>query len=224
MTFIQQQDQFTAYNSEKMVEVKKKTTEKIIEDLKRGRNREANYKLLFDRYHDQVFRFFRRKGMGREDCRDLTQDVFVSVYRGLKELRDHNRFRSWLFTIAKNTFNNEIERRQAKKREGHVLSLEEKLGRKTEREVLTRKATDAKSSPMEALLEKERQAKVARAIQELPPQMRRCVQLRVNKGLSIAEIAGVMRISANTVKAHLHQARSALKEDLAELFNNESDF
>ena len=208
-----------------MVELKKKTTERILEDLKRGRHLEANYKLLFDRYHDQVYRFFRRKGMGREDCRDLTQDVFVSVYRGLEELRDYAKFHSWLFTIAKNTFSNEIERRQAKKREGRLLSLEEKPGRKNEHEVLIRKATDAKSSPIQALLEKERRAKLARAIQDLPPQMRRCVQLRINKGLSIAEIAGVMRISANTVKAHLHQARSALKEDLAELFsNNETEF
>ena len=207
-----------------MVELKKKTTEKILEDLKRGRHREANYKLLFDRYHDQVYRFFRRKGMGQEDCRDLTQDVFVSVYRGLEELRDYAKFHSWLVTIAKNTFSNEIERRQAKKREGRLLSLEEKPGRNNEHE-LTLKATDAKSSPIQALLEKERRAKVDRAIQDLPPQMRRCVQLRINKGLSIAEIAGVMRISANTVKAHLHQARSALKEDLAELFsNNETEF
>ena len=203
-----------------MVELKKKTTEKIIEDLKRGRHREANYKLLFDRYHDQVYRFFRRKGLAREDCRDLTQDVFVSVYRGLEELRDLAKFHSWLFKIARNTFNNEIERRQAKKREGHVLPLEEKPGRKNEHQVLTRKASDLKSSPMEALLEKERLAKLASAIEDLPPQMKRCVQLRISKGLSIAEIAGVMRISANTVKAHLHQARSALKEDLAELFNN----
>lgn len=208
-----------------MVELKKKTTEKILEDLKRGRHREANYKLLFDRYHDQVYRFFRRKGMGREDCRDLTQDVFVLVYRGLEELRDYAKFHSWLFTIAKNTFSNEIERRQAKKREGRLLSLEEKSGRNNEHEVVTRKASDAKSSPIQALLEKERRAKVARAIQDLPPQMRRCVQLRINRGLSIAEIAGVMRISANTVKAHLHQARSALKEDLAELFSsNETEF
>ena len=203
-----------------MVALKNKSTEEIIEDLKRGEYREANYKLLFDRYHDQIYRFFRRKGLGREDCRDLTQDVFVSVHRGLTELRDHAKFHSWLFRIAKNIFTNEIERRQAKKREGRVLSLEEKPGTSKKRDVLTMKGADPKTSPMEALLEKERRAKVASAIENLPPQMKRCVQLRINKGLSIAEIAEVMRISANTVKAHLHQARTVLKEDVGELFNH----
>jgi RNA polymerase sigma-70 factor (ECF subfamily) len=203
-----------------MVELKKKTTEEIIEELKQGQNPESNYKLLFDRYHDQVYRFFQRKGMPREDCRDLTQDVFVSVHRGLPGLRDHTQFHTWLFKIARNIFGNELERRQAKKREGTVLSLEDKQSRSNERRALERKATDRKASPMEALLEKERREKLVNAIQGLPPQMRRCVQLRVIKGLPIAEIAAVMRISVNTVKAHLHQARKTLKEDLGEHFSD----
>jgi len=203
-----------------MVELKNKTTEEILEELKRGRNREANYKLLFERYHDQVYRFFQRKGMAREDCRDLTQDVFVSVYRGLQGLRDQTQFHSWLFKIARNIFSNELERRQAKKRDGRVLSLEERQNQPEERQTLTGKAADLKASPMEELLEKERREKLTKAIEGLPSQMRRCVQLRVNKGLTIVEIATVMRISANTVKAHLHQARKALREDLGQHFTD----
>ena len=203
-----------------MVELKNRTTEEIIEELKRGRNREANYKLLFERYHDQVYRFFRRKGMAREDCRDLTQDVFISVHKGLKGLRDEAQFHSWLFRIARNIFNNELERRQAKKREGRMLSLEGKENQSDERLVLAGKANDLKTSPFEGLLEKERQEKLTGAIKNLPPQMQRCVQLRVNKGLSLAEIAAVMGISANTVKAHLHQARKALREELGQHFTD----
>ena len=203
-----------------MVELKNKTTEEIIEELKRGRNREANYKLLFERYHDQVYRFFQRKGMAREDCRDLTQDVFVSVHRGLKGLRDQTQFHSWLFKIARNIFSNELERRNAKKRDGRVLSLEEKQSQLDDPLGLTRREADLKTSPMEGLLEKEKREKLTAAIRGLPPQMQRCVQLRVNKGLSIAEIAAVMRISANTVKAHLHQARKALREELGQHFSD----
>jgi RNA polymerase sigma-70 factor (ECF subfamily) len=203
-----------------MVELKKKTTEEILQELKRGRNREANYKLLFERYHDQVYRFFQRKGMGREDCRDLTQDVFVSVHKGLQALRDQAQFQTWLFKIARNIFSNELERRQAAKRAGRMLSLEEKPGKPDDQPGLARKANDLKAGPMEELLEKERREKLNQAIQVLPPQMRRCVQLRLIKMLSDAEIAVVMHISVNTVKAHLHQARKALKEDLDQQFTD----
>jgi len=203
-----------------MVELKKKTTEQIIEELRQGLNREANYKLLFERYHDQVYRFFQRKGMAREDCRDLTQDVFVSVHRGLKGLRDHTQFHTWLFRIARNIFTNELERSGAKKRTGRVFSLEERGGKTDEGPGIARKVTDPRTGPMEALLEKERNEKVTEAVKRLPPQMQRCVQLRIVKGLSMAEIAAVMRISINTVKAHLHQARKVLKEELGQHFND----
>ena len=76
---------------------------------------------------------------------------------------------------------------------------------------------------MEALLEKERRDKLDEAIQSLPPQMRRCVQLRVIKMLSLAEIAAVMHISINTVKAHLHQAKKALKEELDQHFTDSEE-
>jgi RNA polymerase sigma-70 factor (ECF subfamily) len=203
-----------------MVELKKKTTEQIIEELRRGVHREANYKLLFERYHDQVYRFFQRNGMAREDCRDLTQDVFVSVHNSLKTLRDETQFQTWLFTIARNIFRNELERRQAKKRTGAILSLEERQGKTGEGPLLARKATDPRNGPMEALLEKERREKLTEAMKRLPPRMQRCVQLRTQKGLAMAEIAAVMRISVNTVKAHLHQARKVLKEELGEHLND----
>ena len=203
-----------------MVELKKKTTEKILEELGQGLNREANYKLLFERYHDQVYRFFQRNGMAREDCRDLTQDVFVAMHRGFKTLRDQKQFHTWLFRIARNIFRNELERRQAKKRTGRVLSLEERSGKTDDSSGIAGKAIDPRTSPMEALLEKERNEKLAEAVKSLPPQMQRCVRLRVQKGLSMAEIAAVMRISINTVKAHLHQARKVLKEELGQHFND----
>ena len=203
-----------------MVELKKKTTEQIIEELEQGLHREANYKLLFERYHDQVYRFFQRKGMAREDCRDLTQDVFVSVHKSLNTLRDHSQFHTWLFRIARNIFANELERSRAKKRTGRVLSLEERRSKTDEEPGVARKAADPGTSPMEALLEKERREKLTAAVTGLPPQMQRCVQLRILKGLSMAEIADIMRISINTVKAHLHQARKVLKEELGPHFSD----
>lgn len=203
-----------------MVRLRNKPTKEIVEELKRGLNRESNYRLLFERHYDQVYRFFQRKGVSSEDCRDLTQETFVSVHRGLKSLRNPSQFQYWLFRIAKNIFSNEMDRRRAQKREGREISLETTQRHSDEESEATQRAIDPQISPMEKLLEKERREKLNEAIETLPPQMRRCVRLRVSKLLSVAEIAAVMGISINTVKAHLHQARNILRERLGQYFND----
>lgn len=195
-------------------------TETIIRQLQRGQEWEENFRLLFERYYDQVYRFFRRKGLPSEDCRDLTQETFFSVYKGVGELRDAAQFESWLYRIAKNVYFNEMERRGAKKRTALQVSLEEQWAQPSERDPEIAWAGGGGGDPMEIVLEKERLKKLREAMQELPPQMQRAVYLRVVKELSVQEIAAVLNVSVNTVKSHLHQARRALKEKLSSVFGD----
>jgi RNA polymerase sigma factor (sigma-70 family) len=76
------------------------------------------------------------------------------------------------------------------------------------------------TDPEQAMLEKEKCEKLRQALHELPGQMRRCVQLRV-EDCPTQDIAAVLRISINTVKAHLHQAKRILREKLAPYFSDE---
>jgi len=56
------------------------------------------------------------------------------------------------------------------------------------------------------------------ALAQLPPQMRRCVELRFGQELKYREIAAVMKISVDTVKSHLFQAREHLRQIVGEHF------
>jgi len=193
--------------------VNEKTTEEIVRELREGQHREVNYRLLFDRYYDQLYRFLLRKGANPEDCLDLIQDVFVSVFKGLDKLRDETQFQSWLFRIAHNNYQNYIEYKQARKRSAREVSLDEQAkgsGR--------RSGPHDDDSPIDELLERERRQKLSEALQHLPPQMKRCVELRVIGCLSNPEIALALGISVNTVKAHLHQAKALLRNKLSEHF------
>ena len=152
--------------------------------------------------------------MSPDECRDLTQLAFISVYKGLKDLRQESQFENWMYRIALNEFRNEIEHRHAKKRDVAYVALEEEGGVASP----ARQVIDPRANPMTALLEKEKLEKLRSALEELPEQMRRCAQLRVGKDLSYQEIAVIMGISINTVKAHLHQAQKALKEKLRHYF------
>jgi DNA-directed RNA polymerase specialized sigma24 family protein len=59
------------------------TTEELIREIKQGLNVEGNFRQLFERYYAQTYRFFHRRGFSPEDCRELAQDTFLSVYKGL---------------------------------------------------------------------------------------------------------------------------------------------
>ncbi len=189
----------------------------LIREIKQGLNVEANFQWLFERHHAQILRFFRRKGFDREDCRDLTQETFVSVYKGLKELRQEEQFESWLFAIAHNVWCSSIESRTAQKRSVMLLSLEGE-GESGDRPSIAARVADRSADPLTVALEKEKLEKLREALQHLPKQMRRCAQLRVVHDLSYSEIAGLMNISVNTVKAHLHQAQQALRAQLSSYF------
>jgi RNA polymerase sigma-70 factor (ECF subfamily) len=159
--------------------------------------------------------------MDAEDARDLAQDVFLHVYKGLAGLRQDAQFQSWLYTISANVYKNELERLGAKKRAAVHVPLEPSEN-DSPRDRGTRPPTlgavDPRPWPMEALLEKEKLDRLRRALTELPEQMQRCVRLRVAEDKPYQEIADALGISINTVKAHLRQARIALKEKLTPYF------
>ena len=188
----------------------------LIREIKQGRNVEGNFHRLFDRHHAQILRFFRRKGFDKEDCRDLTQETFVSVYKGLRDLRQEEQFESWLFAIAHNVWCDTIESRRAQKRSAHVVSLDAQP--ETDGPPLATRIVDENDDPLVVVLKKERVEKLREALQHLPQQMRRCAQLRVVHDLSYAEIATLMDLSVNTVKAHLHQTQKALRSQLSSYF------
>ena len=189
----------------------------VIHQIKQGLNVEANFHWLFDRHHAQLRRFFRRKGFDPEACADLTQDVFVSVYKGLKDLRQEEQFESWLFAIAHNVWCSQIESQTAQKRSATVLSLDVEGGSDDHLPMAARLA-DPNADPLIVALEKEKLEKLHEALVHLPKQMRQCAQLRVVHEMSYAEIADLMGISVNTVKAHLHQAQKALRAQLSSYF------
>jgi RNA polymerase sigma-70 factor, ECF subfamily len=188
----------------------------VIRDFQSQSSHDANFKLLFERYFAQVFRFFQRKGLAPEDCRDLTQEVFLSVYRSLGDLRDARQFPVWLFTIARNAFVNELERKHAGKRRATQVWPQK---RTEEPEPADMDAyPSASASALDHVLDAEKRSRLVDALRLLPLQTRRCVQLRIGEENSYEQISAILGISVNTVKAHLHKARRELKDKLAPYF------
>src|SRR5262249_26387508 len=113
---------------------------------------------------------------------------------------------------ARNLRANEIRSLKAGKRDGFAVPLQEESDPETGE--CSRKApalVAAGSSPEEETLHKEQVAVLHAATAALPPQMRRCVQLRIEQGRPYREIAEILGISVDAVKAHLGQAKVRLR-------------
>lgn len=178
-----------------------------IEKLRRGVDKEQSFRIIFDRYYKPVQRFFAKRVFSSEDRLDLTQETFLRVYKGMGGFRGDAQLGTWLFRIAHNTYLIWLQRSD---RLGIFDNAESS-------EDLAVGEASVDPTPLDRAMSDERRSQVRAAVEELPEQMRRCTQLRLEQDLSYREIAATMRLSIQTVKVHLFQARKKLKGSLADI-------
>jgi RNA polymerase sigma-70 factor (ECF subfamily) len=180
----------------------------IVRDLQQDVNVEENFKELFDRYYREVVGFFLKRSFDFEESRDLAQETFCKVFKNINELIRPESFNAWIFSIAKNTYINEVRDRQALKRytERGQVSIDQ---------VPIEELADVNPgnpSIVDSLVSEERLLEVERRLEQLPPQARRCITLYFDQGLKYREIGDILQISIGTVKSHIHQARMFLRQ------------
>lgn len=171
---------------------------------------------LYQRYFRPVVAFFVRRGVPREESRDLAQETFLRVYKNMEGFRNESSVETWLFQIAGNIFKNALRSQGTQKRDAEEVPLETSAG-----DLVVGPWADADEGPLGAMLAEERARLLREALEGLPPQMKQAVLLRVNGDLKYREIADLMRVSIETVKAHLYQARQQLRDKLADYFTDD---
>jgi RNA polymerase sigma-70 factor (ECF subfamily) len=177
----------------------------------KGEEREEKFQRIFRRHYRSVTCFFAHRGFDTEECRDLTQETFFRVFRGMEGFRGEAGIKTWLYTIAANIYRNEIRDRQAEKRCADEVSLDEAFehGRPVFESCAVR-APAVSQDPLRGVLTDERARLLREAVDDLPPRMRHCVLLRLDRGLKYREIAVLLQVTEDTVKAQLFQARQRL--------------
>jgi RNA polymerase sigma-70 factor (ECF subfamily) len=164
---------------------------------------------LFRRYHRPVVAFFMKRGFSSEDSRDLAQETFLRVYSKWDSFRGESSVETWLFQIASNLYKNTLRGQQTQKRDAQELSLDAVVELET-----------GERDPLRVVLTEEETRLLRDAMETLPPQMQQAVLLRVGQDLKYREIAELMHVSIETVKAHLYQARQHLRDRLADYFTD----
>ncbi len=155
-------------------------------------DREA-FSRLVARYQRSVVTFAYRYLGNREEAEDAAQDAFVRVYFSLPRLRDPEKLASYLFATALN-----VCRRRARRLPEPVAG-----------------GTETAESPEEHTLRQVEQERVAQAIAALPEEYRVTVSLRVDEGLSFAEMSEIIGASEGALRVRYHRAKEMLRSALA---------
>lgn len=160
---------------------------------------------LVIRYEKRVYAIALRSSGSPEDAADITQEVFLKVWRSMESFRGDSGFSTWLFRITMNLCVDHARRRQTQPQTQPLVQGEED----DERPI-----PDTALTPEEHLENSELGRELAAALDEVSDEHRRIVLLRDVSGMSYTEIAEVLEISEGTVKSRLSRARIALRKIL----------
>ena len=156
------------------------------------------------RYQDMVFSLAFRLLGGYDEAVDLSQEVFLQVYRKLSSFRRDSSLRTWIYRIVINRAKN--KQRWWKRRITEMTALPI--------EVAETRARSKELPPDEALARKEQGLILHNAIDRLPFDQRTILLLKEIEGLSYEEISSTLDLPLGTVKSRLARARASLREGL----------
>jgi len=143
----------------------------------------------------------------RDEALDVSQEVFLRVFRTLSRFRGQSALRTWIYRIVVNQARNR-QRWWRRRRRTDLVSLDDHLQRCGEIEATSEVLPDR------LLASKETAARIWAAMEQLPFDQRTALVLREVDGLRYEEIAFSLGVAVGTVKSRLTRARQALREEL----------
>jgi RNA polymerase sigma factor (sigma-70 family) len=188
----------------------------LIQQLRAGD--ELAFKSLVENYQDLVYNTALGVVQNSEDAEDVSQEVFIQVYRSIDQFKGDARLSTWIYRITTTKALDHIRSRKRKKRFAFITSL---FGANDE---LIHEPVDFQH-PGVALDRKEQAALLFRMIEQLPDNQKVAFTLHKTEELSYQEIADVLQLSVSAVESLLFRARQNLRKLLEKYYaqNNSQD-
>jgi RNA polymerase sigma-70 factor (ECF subfamily) len=157
-------------------------------------------KEIFDKYHKRVYRIAYGVVRHREEAIDIVQEVFIKLFRSIKNFKGKSHFYTYLYRMVMNTAIDHT-RKTGKQ---FISSLDE--------EGSFEPSDELEKGPERILLQKELEERVKGAMEKLPAEQRAALIFRDVEGLSYQEMAEAMGCSIGTVMSRLHYGRKRIQE------------
>ncbi|MEW6377172.1 MAG: sigma-70 family RNA polymerase sigma factor [Thermodesulfobacteriota bacterium] len=157
-------------------------------------------KEIFDQYHKKVYRIAYGVVRQREDALDIVQEVFIKLFRSIRNFKGRSKFYTYLYRMAVNT----------------AIDHSRKMGKfppsSLDEEGAFQPSDEVEKRPDRILIHKELEEKLNLTMRKLPVDQRKALLLREVEGLSYKEMAESLECSIGTVMSRLHYGRKRLQE------------
>ncbi|HEX3436053.1 MAG TPA: sigma-70 family RNA polymerase sigma factor, partial [Pseudacidobacterium sp.] len=185
----------------------------VVSELKAGS--EEAFAWLISTYHKPLYSVIARTLQNPADAADVTQDVFIKVFRGISGFHGESSLRTWLYRIALHEASN--RRRWWSRHCRQEVTIEAETGQSSDGQSLCIKDTlvDEHESPFEMAAHEEVRTRVEGELREIAEPFRTVLILRDIEGFAYEEIAEILNVNLGTVKSRLMRGRAQLKARLA---------
>jgi RNA polymerase sigma-70 factor (ECF subfamily) len=189
-----------------MVDHQKFRDEELVALCQQGQG--EYFDLLVRRYMEKAFHIAFDFTRNSETAKDLSQDAFLRAFSNIRQFDGRSSFYTWFYRIVVNLCLDHARRK------GRVVwesldSLNERPGEQPH-------LADTSFQPEQEAIAGEAKRRADKTLETMPKKQRTAFLLRNHQGLSIADIAKVMKTTEGTVRVYLHRAVAALRQSLVE--------
>jgi RNA polymerase sigma-70 factor (ECF subfamily) len=181
----------------------------LVADLKAGS--EEAFAVLIAQYHQPLYSLIARSLNDPADAADITQEVFIKVFRSIRSFHGDASLRTWLYRIALHEASN--QRRWWSRHKRQEITIDTPAESDSDEGGLCLSATlaDHGDSPFDRAAQSEVRERVEGALRQLPEAFRNVIILREIEGFAYEEISEILNVNIGTVKSRLTRGRSALR-------------
>ena len=159
-------------------------------------------------YEKKVFSTIYYMVKNENEIEDIAQEVFVKIYKNLKNFKEESSLYTWIYRITINVCIDELKRKK------NIVYIDERI--QTEDGQVEMQLEDETKGPEKLAEEEELKRKLTSCVRKLPIDQRTMIVLRDIKGFTYMEIAEMTKMNLGTVKSKINRARASLKKILEE--------
>jgi RNA polymerase sigma-70 factor (ECF subfamily) len=168
----------------------------------------AAWEELVVRFHRRIYNICYRFVGSAEDAQDLTQEVFIKVYRTVGSFDGEKAsFGTWVTTVTRNLL---VDHFRKTRNDRATDSMDAVRGADEDGPTLADRLSDGAPGPQVQVESRERREMVQRALQQISPDLREAVILRDLQDMDYREIAQVLKVPEGTVKSRINRGRAEL--------------